>query len=95
MKIYEVSKETYCNDEWNTSCYAYPEYETLKYFSTREKAEAYIQSYQCDTIDTLFDGQFNAKEVKCRSGYQREFIADDEYYNYFGCLLRIDEIEIE
>lgn len=96
MKIYKVVKETHCDSEWNTSGVCYPLYDELKLFSTREKANEYIRNFQCDTIATLFDGNFNAKEVECDwYGYERMFVADNEYYNYFYCLLGIEEIEVE
>ena len=94
MKIYKVIGTTECENEWDTDCYGYPTMKALGHFSTREKAKDFINSYECNKIDTLFKGSFKAKEIGKGDDW-RQFISDDEYYDWYIYTIDIEEIEIE
>lgn len=94
MKIYAVISEVDCNNEWNTSYYAYPFVETEKYFSTREKAKQYISDIESPEICTLFDGRFNTREIES-DDYGKTFVPVDSDYDYFTLDFYVKEIEVE
>lgn len=97
MKIYAVSSITNCDYQYDLYYNGYPIFDTLKYFSTEEKAKTYIEQYKCKTIHTLFRGDIKAREIpfNISDEFAREFITDDEDYDYYRLLLYIEEIEIE
>ena len=94
MKIYAVTGTTDCTFEWDTDYGAYPITEMLDYFSTREKAMDFINSYKCNEIHTLFKGSLKARETDSGEDW-REFVSDDECYDWYAYTIGIEEIEIK